>query len=251
MLHSIPKSPPTIIAVLWRAVYIHVVSSCFYFLTPPSIALPTMIWLSSAITPLRKCCQGHQPPLWSLFSFCSTSVVGRTMSLFKDVHTLISRECEYVTLHHTLQGMFKTKGTETGRLLELLRRAQSNPRSPTKVEEGDRRVKILFISIRWLPPPSCSNSPSLISSYSFVPMSNPIGNTVDFTSRSYSKSVYISLSLLLTLWSLPSPCPTFCNKLPPCLHTLSFILLWHMSQKATVEVKCKLDKAATVLRIPQ
>lgn len=121
---------------------------CFYFLTSPSIAQPTMIWLSSTIKPLRNCYQGHQPRLWTLFSFYSTSVVGRTMPPSKDVHSLISRTCDYVTLHskETLQVVFKVKGTETGRLPELFRWAQSNPRSPKKLEEGDRRVKILFIS---------------------------------------------------------------------------------------------------------
>lgn len=44
------------------------------------------------------------------------------MPLSKDVHALISRTGEYVTLHSkgTWQVVFKAKGTETGRLLVLV-----------------------------------------------------------------------------------------------------------------------------------
>ena len=51
------------------------------------------------------------------------------------------------------------------------------------------------------PPFSCSDQPSWISSCSFVLVSNPIEDPMDFTSQRYSKSAHISPSLLLTPWS--------------------------------------------------
>lgn len=97
--------------------------------------------------------------------------------------------------------MSKAKNTNIGRLPGLFRWAQSKQES-FKVKEKKRMVKISSSSQQVTSPPfSCSDQPSWISSCSFVLVSNPIEDPMDFTSQRYSKSAHISPSLLLTPWS--------------------------------------------------
>lgn len=166
----------------------------------------------------KKLCRGHQPSLWIPFSFYSTSIVGRIMPPSKDVHVLICRTCEYVHGKRNFAGCVSELKADM--IWEDYLDCWGGPNLIPGIlnsGRGKQNSQNLPHLNRWPPPSSCSNQPSWISSCSFVPMSNPRGDPIDFTSKIYSKSAHISPTLLLTPWSTPSSSLNldFCNSLLP------------------------------------